>query len=387
MNVDAVPGLRSRLPELEDKTATAVHLKLHDGHFVDVDGFGKEFSNPGHPCEEYLIHRKPMVNNKTILDVLNEREFFLVVACPLNQVLMNWQEKGMPPPFDFAFAYGKSHDFNLYRTKKQLQGLRSEPFRLSVTYDSANSRVAVQTQAVLQDNYWLAQAAAEIFATKFFAYFVPAITDGSTMCQEYYVVIRMNAEFKKDYADAWDQLIESEFFHLAIHADADPLSVPELSDHRLWKQAAGSVWLANVVGYPPGVTALSQHAPAEDDLVLHVKRGKSTLEVPTFVTVSDAEAAFKKEPSSWTNVSLLFDSGLDEDERKVRATCQLAGDAQPSHRQQGSVVSMDLRERMGLHRLLHQGRGYYKFLKEWPFSYSKCTFFGLVYLRHILTQS
>jgi hypothetical protein len=233
-DVDAVPGLRQRVPDAKSKSS-AIHITFEAGHNVIVEGFGKEFSHPGHPCDGWLNHGQPMIDGKTLLQVLDEREFFIVVSFPDKEVIKYWGDGPLPPSFRYEEVYGsgKEHEWDIDSAYQKWESLPSgEQFRRTITFDDINARTAVQTQFVIQDNLWVARAAAEIFATPFPAYFVPTVVNETARCSEYFAIIRQPAEFKAKFDAALDVLCDGEFLHLAFHEHGAKIAAPELGDRK-----------------------------------------------------------------------------------------------------------------------------------------------------------
>ncbi|VUC28144.1 unnamed protein product [Clonostachys rosea] len=367
-HVDKVPGLRQRVPGAKPNVS-AIHVTLEDGYNVAVEGFRKEFSNPDHPCDGWLNQGRPMVDGKTLLEVLDQREFFFVASMPDGVVRKMWGEGPLPPPFKYDVVYGTNHSWDTNRAQEQWKSLQGGPFRRSITFDDINERTAVQTQAVIQDNLWVARAAAEIFATTFPAYFVPGfeMADETTRCTEYFAVIRLSDHFKAQFEEALEVLCDGEFLHLAFHEHGANVVVPEL-DHD-WKEVANDACIAKIVSHPSSAKALAQHPTNDEDLVLYVNVGKPKnaveqgFQLPTFPDRTAANKALAKNRSTWAYVSLLFDAGLEEDERKVNATCQLLPGADLTHYKKGEADADSLAQLMELHRRLHLGTGFHEFLK------------------------
>ncbi|CAI6091075.1 unnamed protein product [Clonostachys chloroleuca] len=175
-------------------------------------------------------------------------------------------------------------------------------------------------------------------------------------CTEYYAIVRRPAEFKKQFEAALDVL--------SFHEHDAKIAVPELDESRRWKKTAMYTWIAKIVSYASGIAALAPHPGNDDDLVLRVKVGKPgegvQLDPKTFPNVSAANKAFAKDPSTWNRVSLLFNPGLDEDERKVNTTYQLLPSAEPTHyKTKGDANAYDIAQLMDLHRRLHLGTGFH----------------------------
>uniref|UniRef100_A0A0B7K1B2 Uncharacterized protein n=1 Tax=Bionectria ochroleuca TaxID=29856 RepID=A0A0B7K1B2_BIOOC len=233
-----------------------------------------------------------MIDSKTLLQVLDEREFFIVASFPDKEVIKYWGDGPLPPSFRYEEVYGsgKEHEWDIDSAYQKWESLPSgEQFRRTITFDDINARTAVQTQFVIQDNLWVARAAAEIFTTPFPAYFVPTVVDETARCSEYFAIICRLAEFKAKFDAALDVLCDGEFLHLAFHEHGAKITMPELSNHK-WKSGAIYTWIAKIIAYLSGIVALAQYPTSDNDLVLRIKVGK-------------AKKGVKQDPKTFPNIS------------------------------------------------------------------------------------
>jgi hypothetical protein len=210
---------------------------------------------------------------------------------------------------------------------------------------------------------WLAFDAAEIFSTKFLAYFVPSSPGNVTA---YYAILRLTSDFSEQYP-GWSRFMDKDStIRLAFHTDDAKMDAPSVDAARKWSDLAPQgVWLGKVIENPVSVAALRDHPVSDGELVLYVRRDSSVDALATFPSREDADAAFLCHPDDSHNwVSLLFDTSIEEARRKVNAVCQFLPGALPTN----PVVCAarfdpkgdDLSFCMQLHRELWCGAGFHK---------------------------
>ncbi|CAH0026931.1 unnamed protein product [Clonostachys rhizophaga] len=357
-DIDSIPGLRARFPSLTEP-ATFITVHLHYSHNVVVDGYAKPFSNPGHPCDGWFNRNLPIDDGITLLGLLEERRFHFVLSKNTDYYNRFWTESMLPPPFSYPYKHRLSWDIEEYR--KEFSEHRGEPFARAITFPNDESRMAAVTQSAIQDVIWIADAAAEIFATKLSAYFIPSQTDQNGMCSRYYVIIPLSTEFYDKYEQQWLALTDCESFKLAFHDHDSAMAPPSLAEEEDWKKMALSTWDAKIEQCPQHVAVMAHHPVEENDLVLFVSRGALGLKVPTFQDRFAANTALRGDKRSWACVSFLFDTGLKECERKVNAAFQYHEGADPSN-----IIpspSNDTSLMMAFHRALQRGTGFYDILR------------------------
>jgi len=81
---------------------------LSDNAQMTVEGFGISFANPGHAAERWINGGEPFGNVVsrpfTLLDVLEQRSFFFVVASPSVIMEKLWTYIELPPPFSYLYS-------------------------------------------------------------------------------------------------------------------------------------------------------------------------------------------------------------------------------------------------------------------------------------------
>ncbi|CAH0049226.1 unnamed protein product [Clonostachys solani] len=358
-DIDSVPGLRARFPSLTEP-ATFITVHLHHSHHAVVEGYAKPFSNPGHPCDEWINKSLPIDDGITLLGLLEERRFHFVLSKNKDYYNRFWAESRLPPPFSYPYKHRLSWDIEEYR--KEFSEHRGEPFLRAPTFPSDEARMTVVTQSAIQDVLWLAEAAAEIFATKLSAYFIPSQSDQDGMCSRYYVIIPLSKEFYGKYEQEWPALTDCESFKLAFHDHDSVIAPPSLAEEEEWKKLALGTWDARIEQCPKHVDVMAQHPVDGNELVLFVSRGALGLKVPTFQDRSAANTALRGDKRSWACVSFLFDTGLKECERKVNAAFQYHEGAEPSNIIPPTSTN-DTSLMMAFHRALQRGTGFYDVFK------------------------
>lgn len=284
-----------------------LRIDLTESANVSVEGFRKPFSNPGHPSEGWLNRDEPLVSGQvngesiTLPSILAMRSFVFVVSGLDHEYLQTWWSASIETAEKpFSYPYGWNHSWNIRRYERMLPETRGPKFEASLTFDNDNDHMAAVTQAVAQDVMWIADAAAEIFTTKFSAYFVPTRSDG-TIESRHYAIVPLTVDFRARYIKEWKRLTKDDVLQLAFHKDGSELARPDLEEEEEWHEKALDVWDAKIIRSTYGIDALNGHPTAEDDLVLLVCRGsKSTRkveEVALFGNRSLANASFKEEKS------------------------------------------------------------------------------------------
>lgn len=103
------------LDEELEGDSSAIHVSLPAGRNATVQSFGKEFSHPGPPCDGWLKRDQPMVDSKTLLRILDERELFIIVF-PEREVSKYWDEGPLPLLFKNEQVYGSTHEWAVSST-------------------------------------------------------------------------------------------------------------------------------------------------------------------------------------------------------------------------------------------------------------------------------
>ncbi len=125
-NAEDHPDVLARFPDAKAKALTLLDIHL-DTAEVTVDGFGRPFANAGDvEVEGWVNDGKPILGNHTLVDLLQAKDFFVVVAFNAKDTEKEWDEARMPP--SFAYPNGNKHSFQVNRMKKLLQDNKGGQF-------------------------------------------------------------------------------------------------------------------------------------------------------------------------------------------------------------------------------------------------------------------
>ncbi|KAK3327407.1 putative DNA helicase [Cercophora scortea] len=268
---------KARFPAFK-KNLSLLKIILEDGAQVKVDGFGMPFANPGHPREGWLIRGDPVVDNFTLLDILQQRTFFVVAEGKSDYLNAAWSEDALPPPF--SYPYGSDHSWDMDRFQKQLSQNKGPQFAQAWNFDDDNSHVAAMVHSQVQDVFWLEQARGMIHLEKFPVYFVPHQTTESPM---FYAIMPLTNEFREKHDAAWRRLTKCESFNLEVRR--------RLEDEQSEK------WEAIIMDHPATIDELKPHFIGAHDFVLLIRwaygnfQADKKVEMITFDNQSDAPAS------------------------------------------------------------------------------------------------
>lgn len=124
----APPTLLARFPnsrQAKNGTATLVSVHLKDGFQVELDGFGLPYANPEDTeVEGWVNNNKPILQGYTLLDILQQRNFNLLVDYQPEEVGKNWRVETIPPPHQFP--YGTEHRWDIKHLKGLLANAKSK---------------------------------------------------------------------------------------------------------------------------------------------------------------------------------------------------------------------------------------------------------------------
>ena len=339
-------------------------IRLDEGANVDVDGFAMPYSNSEHVCHSWLHGSKPVALDLTFYDILKQREWRLIVREKFDNLSRHWPR--ILDSLSSSFPYGEDHSYDLTKYELEFaQGIsRGRPYLLSTEFRSVNDMLAVLSQSAVQDCFWLARDAAQIFTIKIPTYFIP-VGDASAPSQ-YYAILEADLDVFRKHRKTFGRLTHDGYLRIAFHTDSTPLPVPDLADHQSWHKLAQSVWNAKLIYSPNRVPGLAAHLSTyQGTIVLLVSRLRDAAR-GTSIDGSQAVAVNPKTFASrdlalhgrddWNTVSILLDTGLTELPRRVGAVNLFDVRAEPTHI--ASSVYPDVATCMELHRDLQLGRGF-----------------------------
>ncbi|RSM00399.1 hypothetical protein CEP52_009151 [Fusarium oligoseptatum] len=248
-----------RLFPAATRLLSIVRVSLQPGSEVTVEGYGLPLANPGHPSEGWLNKLEPIVGDKTLVNILEQREFTFVVHKPSDVLRRDWNEDQLPPPF--SYPYGTLHDWDIERFDNLIKNNKGHQFWPAWTFDDQNSHTAALVQSQIQDVRWLCHAAEQIAEQRFLARFVTTKEDENTGGDELssFAIISLTTEFLNQYDAPWRHLIRNEFLELLLY------NKPEDEGH-------ATRYDARIVAYSTGLDSLKNFRPAgKNEFVLQLR--------------------------------------------------------------------------------------------------------------------
>lgn len=283
---DASPELRARFAAAP-KRVCLIEIRLEGTARVNVERFGIPFTDPDHPSAKTVLRNEPMVDNITLLDIIEQRQFLLAINERPVAAQMITDDSRLPPALSFPWGQIHSWDYEAYR-KLYLEN-KGAAFRRCWTFENDNMHVSVLSQVHAQDVVWAEEAAREIRENQMRGYFVPLEADAGKFTSRYFVVIAAPKDFVTRLQLAWKRLLSSDVFAINLLASPD--------------DGQPAIWDAKMVEHPKTVKVLCQHPVASHEVVLLVRRPKEKARGPDFdfATFSDrstANAALEQSPAS-----------------------------------------------------------------------------------------
>ncbi|CVL08874.1 uncharacterized protein FPRN_14657 [Fusarium proliferatum] len=335
---DAVPlSVRGRFPKIENwDSFSYVTVKLNGGASPVIEGFGKPFVNPADAeIEGWVNYGKPIVEDATFLNVFHQRAFFFVVAWAPGPTSKNFGDQHLPPAFEYGYSPQPVEESQMTALVDKNTG---GAFQACYNFDNDEDHLTAVNQSIIQDVLWVHREAEAIKEDKFSAYFVTPETGSPADAYTLLLVVPMTKEWRDFHEAAWRRLTKDNLFCVHIYEVITPKGA----------KYEPAEWDCNIVEFPRGVSALDEHPVEEYDLVLR------------------------------NSVSLVFDAGMEEVDRKVSHVRLFSEGSMPSNpvawgipTERGCIVpphkmssagmlALDhVKFRMEIHRALLRGSGFY----------------------------
>lgn len=278
-----------RFPALTPDRAAVLRVFLKDAK-ITVEGFYKPFANSQHVSEDWLLRYGPIVENVSLLNILQQDRFTFVIPLPAKVIVGQWNESLLPPPA--KLPYGQVHSWSLSRYETQMQNIKGLQFEPSWTFEDDNDHLTALSQCQAQDVMWIDNFRREILAARCFAYFIPQDPSATGVVTRYYAVLALEKDLKARNRPAWRRLSKDGDVDLLLFLD--DFDGPE--------DKADGCWNAKIINHPNTIDVIkSQHPVEKHEVVLAVSRpskhGKgrgADIEVSTFENRSVADQAMKQ---------------------------------------------------------------------------------------------
>ncbi|KAM0351035.1 hypothetical protein ACHAPU_002816 [Fusarium lateritium] len=218
-----------------------------------VFGYGRPFKNvEDTQIDDWVNKNKPLLNNCTLLDVLQMEMYHAVLPIKVSDAEKNLDPGRLPAPFQFPYG---PQDWNVTGFKTAIAENPGHRFNATYAHPDNKSMLIAMTQPVVQDVMWLDDAVQKIFGLKVPGYFVPAARE-----DQFYVVIALPDEFMREFEAPWRRLTKNTpAFNLHMY-------------NRKVAEAPAADWDCQIMSHPKNIPELAKHLTEEHELVLLVRR-------------------------------------------------------------------------------------------------------------------
>lgn len=212
------------------------------------------FAYPYHMADAWFNDNAPIAGTKPLRELLEQREFTILVCATHNEILSKWHENILPPPF--SYPYGRQHTWNMHRYQAMIPWAQGYQFEPAWSFHDDNSHLAALTQSQVQGAVWLRNSADSIATLELSALFIDARMDA--LKSTYYVIVPIKKHYNPDTSSAWKHLSQRSVLQLCLCDD--PKAVE---------------WEARIVHHPHDTNAIKTAGFGDFYLVLLARIGLS----------------------------------------------------------------------------------------------------------------
>ncbi|KAG9258640.1 AAA domain-containing protein [Emericellopsis atlantica] len=349
-----------------------VRFSLQGDAQVEVDNWGMPYKNKDSQCEAWLNGDKSVANIR-LLDFLQGPDFYITAKRSNNaDGFLKKCTQALELEKVEQFPYGEEHFWSIARYRESSEYIKGEQFGLCMRFDDDNAHVSAISQAVVQDQYWVAEEAINIFCQKRPAHAVPK-----------------GPEYPEaKFAESWSRLQnqDTDQAGLCFFDNTEDLTVP--LDFNVWNwgkdaDARKHFIGARVIEAPNAIPVLKNHGIQENDFVLDITgcpQGFTEKDPPLkfaqFASRTVADAALNKDRGSWNTVTIALDPQLGDAEQLVNSVWELREGGMPTNPLAYGVVdkrmptpiqtfkhdapTAELKLAMARHREIWSGRGFWR---------------------------
>lgn len=238
----------------------------------------------------------------------------------------------------------------------------------------------------------------QIAANKFPAYFVRPNSGAPTAdTNHFFVVVAMRYGFREEHETAWRGLIKSDSFLLHLYDDLENIEPDAkwyvcfyISLHKLLYSNSDGPRQCKRLDHGEAHSVFQAHKIEWHEMVLKVRRPNRADMNPDYIvrdfaSRTEADRAFEQDGKQWHQVSLCFNAGLLDCQRRVEAVALFHPLAEPSNpvrwglpnpdaradkrtplTEEQSAILAKVKDNMELHRALVRGNGFYDWMVKKP---------------------
>ena len=209
------------------------------------------FANPNNVADPWFNDNAPIAGSKPLRELLEQREFTILVCATHKEIISKWHENILPPPF--SYPYGRQHAWNMHRYQAMIPWAQGHQFEPAWSFHDDNSHLAALTQSQVQGAVWPRNSADSIATLELSALFIYARMDASE--STYYVIVPIKKHYNPDTRSAWQHLSQHPVLQLCLCDD--PKAVE---------------WEARIVHHPHSINAIKTAKFGDFYLVLLARK-------------------------------------------------------------------------------------------------------------------
>ncbi|KAI8721894.1 hypothetical protein NCS52_00332000 [Fusarium sp. LHS14.1] len=194
---------------------TLLKVSLEKGFHANIGGYCMPFAYPYHMADSWFNDNAPIAGTKPLRQLLEQREFTILVCATHNEILSKWHENILPPPF--SNPYGRQHTWDMHRYQAMIPWAQGYQFEPAWFFHDDNSHLAALTQSQVQGAVWLRNSADSIATLELSALFTDARLD--VLESTYYVIVPIKKHYNPDTSLAWKHLSRRSALQLCLCDD------------------------------------------------------------------------------------------------------------------------------------------------------------------------
>ncbi|KAF5723280.1 hypothetical protein FMUND_2025 [Fusarium mundagurra] len=281
-------AIKGKFPKVSEWHGfTYLVVKLDDSSQPTIENYRKEYFNSPDPKLQAWVNYHGRIDGVSFLEVLHQRAFSFVVELPIGSCKEIMGDQNLPGPFTYGYSY---QPVNVQQMKALVDENKGSAFPACYAFDTANAHLTAINQSVIQDTLWVHREAEVIAEERLFAYFVSPtgpVPPGTAV----HLVVPAPKAWSDSHSHAWPRLM------------ANPVVKIKFYDVITPGHTEPALWTGRIMERDKLAPELLAHLAKDQGLIVR------------------------------NVVSLVFDAGMTEVERKLNTMRKYGPKAPPTNRQ------------------------------------------------------
>ncbi|KAG5812458.1 hypothetical protein H9Q74_009860 [Fusarium xylarioides] len=307
-------AIQGNFPKVEQwQSFTYLVVKLDDSSQPTIENYRKEYFNSPDPKLQAWVNYHGRVNGLTFLEVLHQRAFSFIVELPIGSCKESMGDQNLPGPFTYGYSYQPR---NVQQMKALVDENKGGAFPPCYAFDTDNAHLTAINQSVIQDTLWVHREGEMIAEERLLAYFVSPngpVPPGTAV----HLVVPVSKAWSDSHSQAWPRLMANPLIKIKFY----DVITPGHTEPALW------------------TGLIMERDKLAPELLAHLAEDQGFINV----------------------VSLVFDAGMAEVERKINTMRNSGPKAPPTNRQAWRMALDGAGNTLDPHTLTaNQAQTYYK---------------------------